>query len=328
MNHRWATGAFLLLFLLLLPGSLAADTVVLRNGTTYRNVRAKLQGEMLIVLLQGEVGVKVPVRDVLRIVPSAVQVDPPVAPASPPTTTGPRGENKEGSPEPETRPPASSTTAQGAETDRGPTPPPHKLTWLEFASGPLPGLSPYFFHDRPVAGALSGGLEVLALYPALLLAASPRRAPLERYLPVAYVSEVLSPSGGGQGYGGGGAAFTALWSTVNRAWMIQEADRLLYGPVRDPIQGGYTGIDRYLTMRNRAYALFATAVLLDSLSLVLFHSRSAEIRSDTRRGAQEPRWRASIQLAPDPGTADPLSMESWASRPGHSALHFRLSRCF
>lgn len=305
-----AAGAFLVL-VSLLSGPLAADTVVLRNGTTYRNVRATIRGDVLIVVVQGDARLRVPVRDVLRIIPGAVQDDSPVAPAAPPVASDP---------------------AQGTETDHRPPPMPtprHELTALEVAAGPLPGFSPYYFHDHPIRGALSGGLELLTLYPALVLAANPQRAPLERYLPLAYAGEVLSPSGAGQGYGGGNAAVSSLASTITRAWMIQTTDRMLYGPVRDPLHGGgYTGIDRYLAMRSRAYALFATAVLLDSLALVLFHPGATNEQSDTRRNAQEPRWRVSLQLAPDIGTTDRFTPDGWSGRPGPASLHFQISRAF
>lgn len=262
--------------------SLRADTVILRNGNVYKNVRTKVNKGNLEI--RGDTNISIPLKDIKSILPQAVIDNRKTENRK---SRKPRSQNND---EPE-RTDSKRNHSPSAVSEPVPNGEPSSnrsrfaddsdSTIWETLAGPLPGLSPYYFSGNTKAGILSGGFEMVALIPAIILWQNPERPGPERYLIYSYIltpeTTALETESGNTGFGNqnqpGSKSSDNTTHILMNAMLLQMLDQATFDPVRNPFRSNqYISRQSYLDQRRNALALLSIAILSDTLSFYLFHT--------------------------------------------------------
>ena len=272
--------------------ALSADTVELRDGRRFQNVKTKVSGGTISVTSSNGRTQSFPARDVKGIVPEAVRWPARVLPRKEPASVKEPVKEAPKAEQPEKREPLPRKADESRVGRTG------KDTIVSMVEGLVPLWSGLYRRDRPGWGALFSGLEFYALYRVLpWLPAG--KAWEERIAPqIGAASLFVLPPGAPPPTPGTGAQFNGRFFTDT--YGLIAAQQLAVHPVTD---GSIARRDFDRTRSTRLAAL-GVVLVLDALASGFFPEAPAHTgggRNGTTRAADSLRVFAVPEMDPARG---------------------------
>ncbi len=277
LNLPHARWLLLFSFFLTAPIPLSGDTVLLRDGTTYTNVKSRIEGNAMLI---DEGRLRIPLNRIKSVQPGPVF---PPGSNKNATSIDPSSNMNSLQHNPESDADVKNDLIRSNSNNQT----------LKILSGPLPIVSPWWFEQDYWLAAGAGGVEFTTLSLFILSSQTPYQKSVMDYTGQAAMLTFISSK---VDAGSGSAQSNGLQqeiSLIKNSLLLYLIDRATFSPVRDSLHPNqWISTEHYRLRQRQAGLFFLSALLLDSLPWFVWNACCTD-RNDVQTMA------LSLQLRPD-----------------------------